>query len=60
MARKSRSGTENRRKQSLLTLRCDDEQRTAWEREAQAQGLPLSLWVRRVLDQEIERQERGR
>jgi predicted HicB family RNase H-like nuclease len=58
-----RQGTETRRKQSLLTLRCDEQQRQAWEREAHLEGMPLSLWVRRVLDQraaDSERERKGR
>jgi uncharacterized protein (DUF1778 family) len=54
MERKTRSGSETRRKQSRLVLRCTPQQRKAWEREARLEGMPLSFWVRRLLDQRAE------
>lgn len=40
-----------------LTIRCSAEERMAWTRAAQAEGMTLSAWVRRALDRTAEDEE---
>jgi len=55
-----RSGSENRRKAARLVLRCTPQQLKMWGRQATIEGMPLSLWVRRLLDQHAEQERRRR
>lgn len=47
---KTRSGSETRRKAGTLAIRCTESQLEAWSRQAAAEGLRLSEWVRGLLD----------
>jgi hypothetical protein len=49
-----------RRKTARIDLRTTDGQRKTWQREADRRELPLSVWVERVCDAEVERVERSR
>jgi len=50
----SRRGSEKRRKDRILALRCDARERKRWARQAVTEGMPLAIWVRRLLNQYLE------
>jgi hypothetical protein len=47
----SRHGSGKRRKQAMLNVRCSNAERKRWARAALADGMPMSVWVRRLLNQ---------
>ena len=49
-----------RTKTARIDLRTSPTQRAAWQREAGRRDLPLSVWLERVADAEVERVERER
>jgi hypothetical protein len=49
-----------RRKAARIDLRTTLQQRAAWQRLADARELPLSVWLERVADAEVQRVERAR
>ena len=46
-----------RRKSARIDLRTLPEKRAAWQREADRRELPLSVWLERVADTEVQRVE---
>lgn len=59
-ARKSKGPRMARRKTARIDLRTLPEKRAAWQSLADARELPLSVWLERVADTEVERVERAR
>jgi hypothetical protein len=55
LARGKRQGSDQRRKQAILAVRCSKVERKRWARAALEDGMPLSVWVRRLLNRHLER-----
>lgn len=57
---KSRHGSEKRRKNQILAVRCDARERKRWARQALTEGMPLAIWVRRLLNHYLDELDAGR
>lgn len=49
----TRQGSNQRQKKAILALRCSKAERKRWARAALDDGMPLSVWVRRLLNSHL-------
>jgi hypothetical protein len=49
----TRQGSDQRRLKAILAVRCSKSERKRWARAALEDGMPLSVWVRRLLNSHL-------